>query len=266
MADSFTDYCAAVCALVRFKPDREAIAGELTAHMEDHMAALEAEGVPREEAKARAIEAMGDPEALGKALDALHSPLLGWLQLWMWRLSQLAAVISISLSLLLAVGPVRSGWAGLWDVFDREEVLAGGGEVVAELRPKASCRAGGYTVALPRAWVVRQEDGELWVYFLLRAGHLDPWIQRPDFGAALSARDDLGGAYRSRPDAATGASEGPAGEVAAYRSTSTPFFTCYEGRIYPVDPAAERIVLTCAPYGETVFSLSFSLEEVETDG
>lgn len=266
MADSFTDYCAAVCALVRFKPDREAIAGELTAHMEDHMAALEAEGAPREEAKARAIEAMGDPEALGKALDALHSPLLGWLQLWMWRLSRLAAVISISLSLLLAVGPVRSGWAGLWDVFDREEVLAGGGEVVAELRPKASCRAGGYTVALPRAWVVRQEDGELWVYFLLRAGHLDPWIQRPDFGAALSARDDLGGAYRSQPDAVTGASEGPAGEVAAYRSTSTPFFTCYEGRIYPVDPAAERIVLTCAPYGETVFSLSFSLEEVETDG
>ena len=124
MADSFADYCAAVCALVRFKPDREAIAGELTAHMEDHMAALEAEGAPREEAKARAIEAMGDPEALGKALDALHSPLLGWLQLWMWRLSRLAAVISISLSLLLAVGPVRSGWAGLWDVFDREEVLA----------------------------------------------------------------------------------------------------------------------------------------------
>lgn len=258
MLDSFTSYCSAVCALVRFKPDREAIAEELTSHMEDHMAALEEAGVPHEEAKRRAIQSMGDPEALGRALDAQHNPLLGWLQLWMWRVSRLAAAVLLPLSLLLSVGPFRSGWEDLQGAAARYEHLTEGAAVVAQLQPDASCRTEGYAITLPRAQVVRQADGELWVRFLLRAGHLNPWLRRPDF-AAVSARDDLGGHYSS------GELSAAAGEVILNRAASTPFATYYEGRIYPLDPEADGITLFCAPYGETVFSLTFSLEEADAD-
>ena len=38
-----------------------------------------------EEAQARAVAAMGDPEAIGRALDQSHNPLLGWFQVWFRR-------------------------------------------------------------------------------------------------------------------------------------------------------------------------------------
>ena len=77
---TFNDFCAQVCEHVRFSPDHEAIAAELAAHLEDHAAALMERGVPEEEAARRALEAMGDPEEIGKELDKSHSPLLGGFQ------------------------------------------------------------------------------------------------------------------------------------------------------------------------------------------
>ena len=74
------DFCAQVCEQVRFRPDHAAIRAELAAHWEDHAAALMERGIPEEEAARRALEAMGDPEEIGKELDKSHSPLLGWFQ------------------------------------------------------------------------------------------------------------------------------------------------------------------------------------------
>ena len=39
------DFCTQVCRCVRFWPDHKAITAELTAHLEDHAAALEARGL-----------------------------------------------------------------------------------------------------------------------------------------------------------------------------------------------------------------------------
>ena len=47
----FTDYCDAVCARVRWPFARWGITRELTAHLEDHAAVLEACGASPEEAK-----------------------------------------------------------------------------------------------------------------------------------------------------------------------------------------------------------------------
>ena len=74
------DFCAQVCQQVRFRPDHAAIRAELAAHWEDHAAALMERGIPEEEAARRALEAMGDPEEIGKELDKSHSPLLGGFQ------------------------------------------------------------------------------------------------------------------------------------------------------------------------------------------
>ena len=42
----FTDFCNAVCAQVRFRPDRAAILSELWDHLEDHADALKERGIP----------------------------------------------------------------------------------------------------------------------------------------------------------------------------------------------------------------------------
>ena len=71
-----------MCAHVRFSPDHAAITAELTAHLEDHAAALEARGFPSDVAVQQAVDAMGDPKEIGKELDKSHSPFLGWFQIW----------------------------------------------------------------------------------------------------------------------------------------------------------------------------------------
>ena len=42
---------------------------ELECHLQDHAEALEAAGHPPEQAQARALAAMGDPQEVGSALD-----------------------------------------------------------------------------------------------------------------------------------------------------------------------------------------------------
>ena len=76
------EFIAAVCAKVRFTPAREKIAEELRAHLEDRAAMLTEHGVSPEDAAARAVAAMGDPEEIGAALDREHSPFWGWMAIW----------------------------------------------------------------------------------------------------------------------------------------------------------------------------------------
>lgn len=95
----FRSWRATVVAQVRFWPDRAAIEKELTDHYEDHVRDLERVGYDRKLAEQRALAAMGDAEAIGKALDRVHKPWLGWL----WKLSQGVLV-------LLALTAVCAAW------------------------------------------------------------------------------------------------------------------------------------------------------------
>ena len=116
MGEDFLNWRATVVERVRFKPDRQAIAAELTAHYEDHVRDLERLDYPPELAKQRALEAMGDPEAIGRALDRVHKPWLGWL----WRLSRW-------LMAALAVTAVCAGWFldGAEAVYQRIQAQSG---------------------------------------------------------------------------------------------------------------------------------------------
>ena len=81
---------------VRFRPDRAAVAKELTAHYVDHVKDLERLGYEHELAEQRALGAMGDPVEIGKAMDRVHQPWLGWL----WLVSKALAVLSLIVVLL----------------------------------------------------------------------------------------------------------------------------------------------------------------------
>ena len=81
---------------IRFRPDRAAVAEELTAHYEDHVKDLERLGYEHELADQRALGDMGDPVEIGKAMDRVHQPWLGWL----WLVSKALAVLSLIVVLL----------------------------------------------------------------------------------------------------------------------------------------------------------------------
>ena len=95
MRSSFQMWVNAVCQEVRFRPDRRSIEAELRTHYEDHVKDLVRLGRTQETAEERALEAMGNAQEVGWALDRVHKPWLGWL----WEASRVLALV---LALLLA--------------------------------------------------------------------------------------------------------------------------------------------------------------------
>ncbi len=95
MRNNFQIWVNAVCEQVRFRPDHRSIEFELRDHYEDHVKDLLRLGRPRELAEERALEAMGNAQEVGRALDRVHKPWLGWL----WEVSR---VLALALALLLA--------------------------------------------------------------------------------------------------------------------------------------------------------------------
>ena len=85
----FEKYIKDVTSHVRFRFDRREIAEELREHMEDLYEDLLAQGIEAEQAEELALEWMGDSEEVGKALDAEHNPVLGWI----WLLCRRAFIL-----------------------------------------------------------------------------------------------------------------------------------------------------------------------------
>ena len=91
-------WCREVTKQVRFKPDHDKIREELMAHIEDRCEDLKDSGLTSEEAELRAVASMGDPTLVGKQLDAVHKPWLGWLWVvsrWLMVLLAMAALVMV---------------------------------------------------------------------------------------------------------------------------------------------------------------------------
>lgn len=74
LSNPFDAFCDQVCSVIRQPLAKRLAREELTAHLEDHAAALEEQGVPSEEAALQAVEAMGDPYQIGHQLDRATAP------------------------------------------------------------------------------------------------------------------------------------------------------------------------------------------------
>ena len=72
------DYLAAVGAQVRWRRARKPLLRELSDHIADQAADYRAQGLEGEAALTRAVDEMGDPEEVGRALDRLHRPKNRW--------------------------------------------------------------------------------------------------------------------------------------------------------------------------------------------
>ena len=259
---TISQFCDHVCMYVRFRPDHEAITAELTAHLEDHKAAIleTRPDMPLREAERRAVEAMGNPEELGRWLDSIHNPLLGWLQIWFVRAVCILAALALVLALPQAervhnqaadIQRLRS-----WGPPDREHVTA-------DFAPDGTWTWRGYAFSIPRA-VVEQWEGGQKVSYLLRIAHPNPWRQEPQLREGIWAEDDLGNHYYSMEEQQALSDQGAfrvyMGMSSGNYSAAYPFATYYDMGVCNIDPAATEITLHFDRYGEDVLWLTIPLE------
>lgn len=284
MDGSFARYCAAVCDQVRFRPDRAAIQSELWDHLEDHAAALEEMGLSREEAKARAVEAMGDPVEVGKALDALHSPVTGWLLRVFGWLSNLALAV-LCLAVFYALVSGSASWfhnfsinictqteqqvVAHWIDDQEDGPLVAAGATLTTFCPDTTAQTADYDFSIPCAARFVMEGRDPTLYILLKVTHPSPWLRAPELNSWISAYDDLGNQYPSSGSTLSESQQTqsllPMGypvstSQLSYGRYLSAFVSYYIVRIDALDPDATRITLTFDRFGQREFLLPISLE------
>lgn len=107
---AYEDYCSQVCDVMQkaTKAERRCLTEELTDHMESHVEALLEEGWPEDEAVRYAVEAMGDPETVGRQYDEKLSSF--------WRIcGVMLRWILILMVVNLLTGPVRVSFIQFYD-------------------------------------------------------------------------------------------------------------------------------------------------------
>ena len=108
---AYQEWRRQVLEQVRFWPDRHGIGRELDDHFDDHVADLERIGYDAALATERALGAMGEPETLGRAFDAVHRPFWGWL----WEVSRWTLWAALA---VLVMGLANFGFPSLNQWFD----------------------------------------------------------------------------------------------------------------------------------------------------
>ena len=178
MCQPFEQFCDQVCSVIRLPLAKRLAREELTAHLEDHAAALEEQGIEPEVAARRAVEAMGDPYQIGHELDRCHSPLFP-------GLTALFTVLGI---MLILVSTVASGLhqTGL---FAHDSLLPPSCTLPAQVNEtlvvsgsaSGGGTVGGYTISAHDAALVRTPDypnfpSRLEVQASLSVSHWQLWL------------------------------------------------------------------------------------------
>lgn len=203
-------FCDTVTRQLRCKWEAPTVRQELSDHIQDHMDALISGGMGRDEAEGAAVAAMGDPEALGKALDALHSP-------WPWRIyhaARTAAFVLLVFAFFLGFD-VLLGSGGSGAVFwgdsgytqpeqDPQSLLEYYSFIDSDTVRTTGTVTGGGDIGPYRlspageALFLTQENGDTQLAFLVSTFHPQPWLESLKlYDLACSALDDLGNQYSS---------------------------------------------------------------------
>ena len=175
---------------------------ELTAHLEDHAAALEEKGISAEEAAVQAVEAMGDPEEIGRQLDRCHSPLLP-------RLSKIFALCACALFLIGFCASVlhQTGFFRYETVLLPAPTLPGwdDGDLLCEGDAQGGGHVGGYTIQAKDAALVYRPSTKfrpsmLEIQAAVTVSHWQPWLDHltPSIPAVWTDSDGASGEYHSR--------------------------------------------------------------------
>lgn len=96
-SNEFDDYVKNVLNQIAFVFAHKNIKRELMSHLNDLYDEYVEQGFESSERIRRVLEDMGDPVIIGKELNQIHHPLIGWL----WYLSHIAVIVLAVYSLFL---------------------------------------------------------------------------------------------------------------------------------------------------------------------
>lgn len=208
--DRFDLWCHAATVLIRYGPDRKAVAKELRGHMEDAYDAAIRRGLTEEEAISQTMDAMGKAHELAPMLAAIHKPFWGYLI----RVSQIMLAVLLVLCLL----PIYNYITGLhlsdapqiekFDVYDRASYGADTGRTLLHLsspQVSFSSPAGTFTVTDAAVFTTHSADGEksyTQLYLQVQQRSALPWKEHQEYSqlnhyviGSFTARDSLGNEY-----------------------------------------------------------------------
>ena len=268
--EHFSRYCDQVCAHVRFRPDHAAIRAELMAHLEDRYRAIldRQPNLPLFEAGDRAAAAMGDPAELGRALDAIHTPALGWAQIAA-RALVCAVVALIAVFSLFSLDGTRRFFSMFEsDPLCEEPAQTSGDDVPLCSRPDVSVHVRGYTFTVEQAVLTDESAGNFVGSALLcslSAASSDPGARHPEFSLWLYALDDLGNRYDSLGERLLDA-PATSRSVSVGTESAGPFLSRYQVYIGGIPPEAAEITLIFDRYGKNEIYLTIPLRGGESDG
>lgn len=115
---------------------------------------MQEEGLTLEQAQAEAAARMGDPQAVGRELNRIHHPLLGWLWLITMSCAAIAGIVFVYLLL-------TAGWNEIQYLLPMTPEHA---EKIATVNEKIELA--GHTVTLDALW--KSDEGELILTYHIR--------------------------------------------------------------------------------------------------
>lgn len=214
-------WCEKATSLIRFHPDKMVVYQELYDHLDERRDALMERGLEEKEATGKALEAMGDAEALAPELAAAHPPFWGYAL----RVSKILLVVLLVLSLK----PLWDYATDLnfydkpnahrpFDVYDSASYGGDTGRTLQHLsQPGVSSSSDGSTFTVTDAAVFTEYSDVLgrdrtYLYVLIRQTSLLPAKEYAEYFqnsySAITgwfcARDSLGNVYEGyhfQPDA-----------------------------------------------------------------
>ena len=195
--ESWESYINAMLSQVKFRFDHKDIRAEYEEHMEDKLEFLMDCGMDEERAAREVLTEMGEPKSLGKALNEIHNPLLGWI----WWVSRILAI-------LVAAAVIFSAGKNLFShvkvlVADYPQIDENGRQLVYQLDINEKVRIDDEIIIIDS---FRRYDDNLCVVnyttqkrLISRSGQYTT-----NFGILAEFKDDKGTVYRGEFDYTSG--------------------------------------------------------------
>lgn len=192
-------WCDTACSHIRFRPDRVRVKQELLWHMEDKLEALADSGKTLMQKRETVLKAMGNADAVGKALAKEHKPWLGWL----WLASRRILIFTMIIALFCSSGSSRLIWDGNRSYYDRDFSFASTSSNQPVVEKPNVAKVDGYTIRLTRVakWVSYsldvdgQRKGSEELDFTIDTTNWLPWLAEPAGLSFLTAVDSEGNSY-----------------------------------------------------------------------
>ncbi len=219
----FDIWCKKATKSIRYRPDRQAVYGELYQHIEDRYLDFLEQGMKPENAELEALKVMGEPKEIAPMLAAIHRPFWGYMySLCKWGFFLFLLIMFykfipwlINLNIHSDHITYHTGYDYNIDVFNqrRAETDRYIYERTLYTEPKCNASSDGYTFTITRAalWQVKPRTTDLsttlssdksWLYIEMEVTNPRPWAKPVNYDAlsCFWAEDSLGNHYYSTND------------------------------------------------------------------